>query len=106
MKGKTRKKRDRKNLKKLKKGPENANKNSVYAWISLTLVFFFWVPILNVIFILPASMFFGAKAIRNAMREPEQYGGKWVAIIAVIIAAISFVFSLIVLIMDVRGSLR
>ncbi|PIN86088.1 hypothetical protein COV19_06345 [Candidatus Woesearchaeota archaeon CG10_big_fil_rev_8_21_14_0_10_44_13] len=79
-------------------------KDSTYAWISFLLLFFFWVPLLNLI-ILPASIVFGAKAIRDVRADPKRYGGKWIAIISVLCSAISFIFSVVVLYMDIIGKL-
>jgi len=80
-----------------------ARKDSTYAWLSLVLALFFFVPLLNVLFFLPASVYFGIKAMINTRRKPEEYGGFWVALASVIFASVSFVYALVILILSLSG---
>lgn len=84
---------------------EKSKKDCVYMWISLILASLFWVPLINLA-ALPASVFFGVKAIMNAKSQPERYGGRWVAIAAVVFAAVSFVFAATVFLMNVTGRIK
>ena len=80
-------------------------KDSFYAWVSLGLAFFFWVPLLNVILLLPGSMYFGVRAMKMAKRDPEKHGGFWLALISTIFAGTSFIFAAIILVMDITGKI-
>ena len=94
-----------------KKGRAKENKamkdktkpSKTYAWISLVLVLFFWVPLLNILFFLPASAYFGIRAILASRRNPEKYGGFLIAVFSVSVAFVSFIFAVIVLLMDMSG---
>lgn len=84
---------------------QKGKKKSAYAWFSLIFALFFWIPLLNVVFFLPASICFGIKAIVRARRQPKEYGGFALAVISTIFASVSFIASLIILIMSVSGML-
>jgi uncharacterized membrane protein len=88
-----------------KAGNPKKGKKATYAWISLIIALFFWVPLLNVVLILPASIIFGIKAMIRARKHPELYNGFVLALISTIFASISFVASLIILIMSINGIL-
>jgi len=77
-------------------------KNSNYAWISLVLALFFWVPILSLVF-LAASVFFGVKAIYKCRKEPQKYGGFYIALISVIFAVLAFFIAAFFLYLSVSG---
>jgi len=53
----------------------------------------FWIPLLNLIFGVLA-IYFGVKSLRNIKKEPDKYGGKWYAIIGVILGLLVYVFYL------------
>lgn len=98
--------------KKKETGKEKQNPFLFYVGISLALDLLFLVPLINLI-ALPFSIFFGVKAIRNAIKNPYRYGGKWIAIISiifaaifVIFAAISFIFAAIVFFMYSEGMIK
>lgn len=94
----------KKDQKEAEKRPE-MRKDSTYAWLSLVLVLFFWIPLLNVFFFLPASIYFGIKAMKKARKEPTKHGGFWIALISVVVASVSFAYSLVVLIMSLSGKI-
>ena len=91
--------------KKTKHG-QKSRKKLKYAWVSLIWALFFWVPILNVVLFLPASILFGIKAMLMAKRSPNIYGGFTLAAISTIFASVSFMASLIILIMSISGMLN
>lgn len=76
----------------------NQRKNYNYIWLALVFLFFAWLPIINVVLMLPASMYFSSNAIIRSRKYPEIYGGLWIAVILLIVAAITFIFSFFVLI--------
>ena len=81
-------------------------RDSTYAWISLGLALFFWVPLLNVLIILPGSLYFGVRAIQQSRKEPKKYGGLVLASIVVVFSSISFIFAAIILYMSVTGKVQ
>lgn len=50
---------------------------------------FFWIPLINFIFAIPA-IYFGIKALKN-IRQDKSYGGKWFAITGIILGALVYV---------------
>lgn len=83
---------------------DKQKKNSSYAWISLILALFFWVPLLNLL-ILPLSIYFGVKAIKRVKKDPKKYGGFAIAVFSVIWASISLIFSIIFFVLDALGKI-
>ena len=77
---------------------KKTKKDNSYAWISLILLLFLWVPILNVFLIIPASLFFSTTALIRARRSPEKYGGFAFALILVTVAALCWIAAFIMLI--------
>ena len=49
----------------------------------------FWIPLLNLIFGILA-IYLGVKSLTKIRKEPDKYGGKWFAIIGVILGAIVY----------------
>lgn len=69
-------------------------KSKGIAITSLVFGLFFWLPLLNVLLGIIAILF-GIKAIRLRRANPDQFGGKWMAIAGIILGAIPIVFSII-----------
>ncbi|MBD3313306.1 hypothetical protein GF345_02590 [Candidatus Woesearchaeota archaeon] len=78
-------------------------KDKRLAWASLGFAMLFWVPLFNVFVFMPASIYFGSKAIHRSIKQPERYGGIVLASVSVFIAAISFIIALGVLILTSTG---
>lgn len=76
-----------------------------YAWIALVLACLFWVPFLNIILFLPASIYFGIRAIKEAKKNPKKYGGHKLGIFCIIWASLSLIFSIIVLVLIINGEI-
>ncbi|HLC98584.1 MAG TPA: hypothetical protein VJC00_01095 [Candidatus Nanoarchaeia archaeon] len=76
------------------KNNKQTKKDMAYVWISLVLLLFVWVPVLNVLFFIPASLYFSITALTRAKKEPEKYRGLVFAAVLVVIGAISFLVSL------------
>lgn len=85
-----------------KKNKEKTKKDSKYAWISLVLALFFWIPLINVI-VLQISMFFGVAAMIRAKKHPDRYSGFLIALIPTIFAFISFIIGGYILILNLLG---
>ncbi|MCX6707305.1 MAG: glycosyltransferase [Candidatus Woesearchaeota archaeon] len=64
-------------------------KNIKYPLMAVLFALFFGIPMVNNLF-LPLSMLFSLKAIRNAKKDPKEYGGVWIAIICIIFSIISY----------------
>jgi len=86
------------------KNTKTAKKDYKYVWLSLILVLFFWVPLINII-LLPASMYFGVKAMLRARRKPEKYGGFLMALFITIFAFVSFIVGGYILIFSIMGKI-
>lgn len=84
---------------------QKVKKDSSKAWISLVLALFFWVPLLNIILILPGSIFMGVKAMINAKKKPDKFSGFYLALISVSCASVSFVYAVVILYLNVSGRL-
>ena len=92
--------------KKLKTKESNKKElDSTNARISFILALFFWIPLLNLFPILPASMYFGIKAMVRVKKHPKIFGGFKLALFSVIWASISFIFSAVVLILYIQGKI-
>ncbi len=63
------------------------------AGISFVFLLFFWVPLLNVVFTLPASIYFGIKAIRKSRKYPTRYKGFKLAVFSIAASIISLIGS-------------
>ena len=48
-----------------------------------------FIPLLNLIFAIPA-VYFGINSIKKIKQNPQQYGGKWFAIIGIIFGALVY----------------
>lgn len=103
---KTNEKIDVKIIVKSKKKSENKKPDSSYAWLSLIFACLFWVPFLNIILFLPASIYFGIRAVNGAKKNPKIYGGYKLAIFCIVWASFSFIFSIIVLILILTGKIK
>ena len=53
----------------------------------------FWIPLLNLIFGIFA-IYFGVKSLKNIKNDSNKYGGKWLAIIGLILGFLVYVFYL------------
>lgn len=80
-------------------------KDFTYVWVSIVCLLFFWVPILNVFFFLPASIISGFKAFEKARADPKRYGGAWIAVFAIVLASVSFVYSAAILLLSFLGKI-
>ncbi len=80
-------------------------KKSKDAWAALALSLFFWVPLLNVIFFLPAAIFLSSKQIAMSRKRPDVYGGVILSVIVLFHASISFILSLRILVLSYFGIL-
>lgn len=63
----------------------------------------FWIPLLNLIFAIPA-LYFGIASLRKIKKKPEQYGGKWFAVIGIALGAIVYLTYYIGVAMCVSGN--
>lgn len=63
----------------------------------------FWIPLLNLIFAIPA-LYFGIASIRKIKKKPEQYGGKWFAVIGIVLGALVYLTYYIGVAMCVSGN--
>lgn len=63
----------------------------------------FWIPLLNLLFALP-SIYFGIKAFKKIRQNPKQYGGKWFAVIGIVLGAFVYLSYLIGFSMCIYGS--
>jgi len=86
------------------KNKRSQKKISEYTWLSLLFLLFFWIPILNVIFFLPASMYFGTKAINRSRKDPDKYKGTGIAVFSTSFALLSFVYGLYILSVSLNNS--
>lgn len=77
-------------------------KSKGHAIASFVFGLFFWLPLLNLITGILAIIL-GVKALRLRKKNPEQFGGKWFAIIGIILGAIPLVFSVVGLIYCLSG---
>jgi len=66
-------------------------KDSTHAWLSIILLLFFWIPLLNIILFLPASIHFAIKSIRKCKQHPESFKGHKLAIFSLITSIIFFI---------------
>lgn len=81
-----------------KKTPKRKHEQKDYFTAKLSFWFgiFSWIPLFN--FGLSfAAAFFGIKAIRRIISHPDKFGGKWYAIIGMIIGVSVFVSSVVFL---------
>ena len=62
-------------------------KSKSMALASFVFGLFFWVPLLNLIFG-ALSISLGIKALRKIRKEPNIYGGKWYAVVGIILSAL------------------
>jgi hypothetical protein len=65
-------------------------KSRAIAIVSFIFGLTFWIPLLNLIFGLLA-IFLGIKAVIKIKKEPDKYGGKWFAIIGIILGALVYI---------------
>lgn len=80
-----------------------AKKNYNYPLISLGILLFSWLPLLNVFVILPLSLYFGIKGMLRTRKNPGMYGGFWISLISIIIASALWVISATILILSMQG---
>jgi len=69
-------------------------KNSALAIWSLVLGLLFWMPLFNVFFS-PLAVYLGIRALIKIKNEPIKYGGKWQAIIGIILGSAMIVMVLV-----------
>ncbi|MFH1053387.1 MAG: hypothetical protein V1740_03130 [Candidatus Woesearchaeota archaeon] len=69
-----------------------------YAWTGFLLIFLFWIPIFNLLIIIPLSIFFSIRSIKRIRNKPQEYGGMFLSTFALISAIFNFVLSVIILI--------
>ena len=63
---------------------------------------FFWIPLLNLLFGVPA-LYFGIMALKKINHNPTKCGGKWFAVIGIILAAVVYTTFLIGISMCIFG---
>ena len=64
-------------------------KSSAMALTSFVFGLFFWIPLLNLIFGALAA-YLGFKALGKIKKEPKLYGGKWFAIIGIVLSVLVY----------------
>lgn len=64
-------------------------KSKAMAATSFVFSLFFWVPLLNLIFG-ATSVYLGIKSLAKIKKEPNLYGGRWLAIIGIILSVIVY----------------
>ena len=72
---------------------------------SLASFFFglaFWIPLLNMIFAVPA-LYLGLKALKKIRKNPRQYGGRWFAFLGIALGALVYITYLIGVLMCIYG---
>jgi len=84
---------------------EKNKKDHKYTWIALIFSLFFWVPLLNIIFFLPTSIYLSTKQIRLARKEPEMYGRLIFPVIVLTHSTFSIVASGFILYLSTTGKL-
>ena len=65
-------------------------KSRAMAITSFVFSLFFWVPLLN-LFFGALSIYLGIKSIRKIKKEPNLYGGRWLAIIGITLSVIVYI---------------
>lgn len=69
-------------------------KDNIYATTSFVCGLLFWVPLFNWV-LGPMAIIFGIFALKYARNEPQRYGGETLAVIGIILGAISVIFTIL-----------
>jgi uncharacterized membrane protein len=82
---------------------ESNNKSKAHAIAAFSFGLTFWIPVLNMIFGI-FSIYFGIKALRNIKKDPTKYGGKWLAVVGIILSGFVYITFIIGLGMCFSGN--
>ena len=96
------KKNDAKILKHEVKTGKSSKKRRAMAIVSFILSLAFWIPLLNLIFG-PLAVITGVASWKAARDKPNEYGGRWLALIGIILGSVPVVFALVGLGMCLTG---